>query len=387
MKEILKEKLTDMQQQLLDISEKMYDNPELGDEEFASMELLTDLLKENQFQVETNIINRPTAFKAVYDSSKPGPVIAYLAEYDALPEIGHGCGHNLIGTMSTGAGIALSKVINQTGGKVVVYGTPAEETNGAKVPMSREGIFDDVDVAMILHPEGVSRESGASLANDALEFKYTGKAAHAAASPEEGINALDSVLQLYNGINALREHLPDDVRIHGIITKGGEAANIVPDLAAAEFYIRAQSRQILDETKEKVMQIAKGAALMTGAEMEIIEQEGSYDNMVTNRPLSDIFTKNLKAATGETVYPPQLLKASMDMGDVSRVAPAIHPSIGIGDPSLVLHTKAFADQTISPAGKQALMNGALALACTGYEILSDSALLEEIREAFEEVKV
>lgn len=160
-----------------------------------------------------------------------------MAEYDALPEIGHGCGHNLIGTMSTGAGIALSKVLDQTGGKVIVFGTPAEETNGAKVPMSKEGIFNDMDVAMILHPEGESRESGASLANDALEFKYTGKAAHAAASPEEGINALDSVIQLYNGINALREHLPDDISIHGIITKGGEAANVVPDLAAAEFYI------------------------------------------------------------------------------------------------------------------------------------------------------
>ncbi|GGP09529.1 M20 family metallopeptidase [Oceanobacillus neutriphilus] len=386
MEKILKEKLADIQQQLWDISEKMYYNPELGDEEFASMELLTDLLSENQFQVETNIINRPTAFKAVYDSGKPGPAIAYLAEYDALPDIGHGCGHNLIGTMSTGAGIALSKVVNQTGGKVVVFGTPAEETHGSKVPMSKEGTFEDIDVTMILHPEAESRESGASLANDALEFIYTGKAAHAAASPEEGINALDSVIQLYNGINALREHLPDDVSIHGIITKGGEAANVVPDLAAAEFYIRAQSRQILDETKEKVIQIAKGAALMTGAEIEIIEQEGSYDNMVTNRQLSDIFTKNLKAATDETVYPPQLLKASMDMGDVSRVVPAIHPSIGIGDPSLVLHTKAFADQTISPAGKQALLHGALALACTGYDILSDSALLEKIREEFEEVR-
>lgn len=386
MEKILKEKLADIQQRLWDISEKMYHNPELGDEEFASMELLTNLLREHQFQVETNIINRPTAFKAAYDSGKPGPAIAYLAEYDALPEIGHGCGHNLIGTMSTGAGIALSKVLDQTGGKVIVFGTPAEETNGAKVPMSKEGIFNDMDVAMILHPEGESRESGASLANDALEFKYTGKAVHAAASPEEGINALDSVIQLYNGINALREHLPDDVSIHGIITKGGEAANVVPDLAAAEFYIRAQSRQTLDEAKERVMQIAKGAALITGAEIEIIEQEGSYNNMVTNRTLSDIFTKNLKAATGEIVYPPQLLKASMDMGDVSRVVPAIHPSIGIGDASLVLHTKAFADQTVSPAGKQALVNGALALACTGYDILSDTVLLDEIEKEFEEVK-
>lgn len=384
--EKLEEALAEIQQELWDISKKMYDNPELGDEEFESMKLLTNLLKEHHFQVETNIVDRPTAFQAEYDSGKPGPAIAYLAEYDALPEIGHGCGHNLIGTMSTGAGIALSKIMDRTGGKVVVFGTPAEETNGAKVPMSKESIFDEIDVAMLLHPEGVSRESGASLANDALQFKYIGKAAHAAASPEEGINALDSIIQLFNGINALREHLPSDVRIHGIISNGGEAANIVPDLAVAQFYIRAESRNILDETKDKVIQIAEGAALMTGAALEISAYEIGYNNMITNQPLSDIFTKNLKMITSETVYPAQLLKGSMDMGDVSRVVPAIHPSIGIGDPSLVLHTKAFASQTVSATGKKALLDGALALACTGYDVLSDPALLEKIRVEFEDKK-
>ncbi|WP_040981998.1 M20 family metallopeptidase [Oceanobacillus jeddahense] len=386
MMEKLEETLAEIQQELWDISKKMYDNPELGDEEFESMKLLTNLLKAHHFQVETNIVDRPTAFQAEYDSGKPGPVIAYLAEYDALPEIGHGCGHNLIGTMSTGAGIALSKIVDQTGGKIIVFGTPAEETNGAKVPMSKEGIFDEIDVAMLLHPEGVSRESGASLANDALQFKYIGKAAHAAASPEEGINALDSIIQLFNGINALREHLPSEVRIHGIISNGGEAANIVPDLAVAQFYIRAESRNILDETKDKVIQIAEGAALMTGAALEISAYEIGYNNMITNQPLSDIFTKNLKMITNETVYPAQLLKGSMDMGDVSRVVPAIHPSIGIGDPSLVLHTKAFASQTVSATGKRALLDGALALACTGYDVLSDPALLEKIRAEFEDKK-
>lgn len=382
MKNLLNKELNKIEQELWVMSEQLYHNPELGDKEFKSMELLTDFLTEHQFNIETGIVNRPTAFKAEFKSDKPGPAIAYLAEYDALPEVGHGCGHNLIGTMSTGAGVILSKLVAETGGSVTVFGTPAEETNGAKVPMSESGTFKDIDVAMILHPSDESYASGDSLAMDAIQYSYFGKSAHAAASPEKGINALDSVIQLFNGINALREHLPSDVRIHGVIANGGQAANVVPNKAVAQFYIRAKERAYLNEVVEKVKHIAQGAAMMTGAALEIENYELSYDNMITNHTLSDIFSKNLSEAGVGAVHPAKQDYGSIDMGNVSQVVPAIHPYIGLNEPGLIAHTKDFADKTITEDGKSALSKGAWALATTGFDLLTNPDLLHKVREEF-----
>lgn len=382
MKQDLVKELEKIENDLYGINKKLYENPETGDQEYESMKLLVDYLKKHHFDVETGIVNRPTAFKAEYKSGKPGPTIAYLAEYDALPGVGHGCGHNLIGTMSIGAGIALSKLLGEVGGTVIVYGTPAEETNGAKVPMSKEGMFDEVDVAMILHPGNASTESGDSLAMDAIQFHYKGKTAHAAAAPEKGINALDGVLQLFSGVNALREHVTSDVRIHGIISDGGLAANVIPDNAIAEFYIRAAERDNLNAVVEKIKNIAHGAALMTGATLEISNYELSYDNMATNKALSDAFTKNLKETSDIPVKPAKLDFGSIDMGDVSQVVPSIHPYISMNNPDLTAHTTEFADQTITADGNQALHDGALSLAKTGYDVLTDQDLLTTIKEEF-----
>ncbi|WP_047981002.1 M20 family metallopeptidase [Ornithinibacillus contaminans] len=383
MKNDLKEHLNEVNQDLWGICNTLYQNPELGDQEFESMKLLVTLLQNHGFEVETGLVDRPTAFKAVFPSGKPGPTIAYLAEYDALPGVGHGCGHNLIGTMSVGAGIVLSKLAHETGGSVVVLGTPAEETNGAKVPMSEQGIFDDIDVAMILHPSDQSYVSGDSLAMDAIQFAYTGKASHAAASPEQGINALDSVIQLFNGINALREHLPTDVRIHGIISEGGKAANVVPDYAVGQFYIRAKERFYLNEVVTKVINIAQGAALMTGSSLEISNYELSYDDMITNQALSEAFSSNLKQTSDLPILPAKQSYGSIDMGNVSQVVPAIHPYIGLNKPGLVAHTKEFADQTITNDGYGTLTSGALALAYTGYDILTNDKLYQEIKTEFQ----
>lgn len=386
MKTLLNKEIENIQQQLWNMSDHLYENPELGDQEFKSMKLLVDFLKAHHFDVETGIVNRPTAFKAAFKSSKPGPTIAYLAEYDALPGVGHGCGHNMIGTMSVGAGVILSKLVNEIGGSVVVLGTPAEETNGAKVPMSEEGTFDDVDVAMIVHPGDLSYESGESLAMDAIEFAYSGKASHAAASPEKGINALDSVIQLFNGINALREHLPTDVRIHGVIPEGGQAANVVPDKAVAQFYIRAKERTYLNEVVEKVKNIANGAALMTGATLEMSNYELSYDDMITNNALSQAFITNLKETSEHPVHPQKISYGSIDMGNVSQVVPAIHPYIGLNEPGLIAHTTAFADKTITDEGHQVIADGALALAKTGYDVLTNPELLKDIQAEFNHTK-
>ncbi|TWE06294.1 amidohydrolase [Neobacillus bataviensis] len=382
MKELLKNKLEAIQNRLWEINDILYYHPELGDEEFESMKLLVEFLEQHQFLVEKGIVGRPTAFKAVYDSKKEGPTIAYLSEYDALPEVGHGCGHNMIGTMSAGAGVLLSKVVDEIGGRVIVLGTPAEETNGAKVPMAEQGVFDDIDAAMILHPADESYESGDSLAMDAIQFDFRGRTSHAAASPEKGINALDAVIQLFNGINALRQHVTSDVRIHGIIKEGGVAANIVPDKAIAQFYVRAKDRNYLNEVVQKVISIAEGASSMTGADVHIENYELSYDNMVTNQTLSQLFTSNLLTTGVKQVEKAKESYGSIDMGNVSHVVPAIHPYIGLDSPGLIAHTREFADLTITDNSHKILARGALALALTGFDLITNKEVFEKMKNEF-----
>lgn len=383
MKDQIVKQVKVLKETLSEISDFICCNPELGNNEFKAMEKLTSFLKSHSFSVESNIVGISTAFRAVYDSGKPGPRVAYLCEYDALPGIGHGCGHNMIGTMSSGAAVALSKVLNEIGGEVVVFGTPAEETNGAKVALAEKGAFNGIDVAMIVHPGDKTSESGASLAMDAIQFDFKGKPSHAAASPEEGINALDAVIMTFNGINALRQHVTSDVRIHGIIKEGGKAANIVPDRAIAQFYVRAGKKKYLKELVEKVKDIARGAALMTGAALDISNYELSYDNMNTNNTLSRAFTDNLKLIGVTDIKPASSDHGSIDMGNVSNVVPSIHPYISIvKDTPIVAHTTEFRDATLTETAHEALVKGATALALTGYDVITDKELLDKIKTEF-----
>ena len=386
MKNIILEELQKIKSTMFDINDFMYHNPELGNEEYKAVERLTKFLKEHNFNVEVGVADRPTAFRAIYESKIPGPSIAYLCEYDALPQIGHGCGHNMIGTMSVGAAISLSKSIDKIGGKIIVLGTPAEETDGGKVYMVEKGIFDNVDVAMILHPGSESTKSGESLAMDAIQFEFRGKASHAAACPEEGINALDGVIQTFYGINALRQHVKSDVRIHGIIKEGGIAANIVPEYAVAQFYIRAKDRKYLDSVVEKVKNVARGASLMTGATLEISNYEISYDNLKTNETLSKVFTKNLKNVGVDEIKEPRSSFGSIDMGNVSLVVPSIHPYIGLDCPDIAAHSREMADMTVTDIGHERIIQGAAALALTGYDIITDKNIFSKIKEEFEKSK-
>ncbi|THE13622.1 M20 family peptidase [Bacillus timonensis] len=358
-------------------------NPELGHEEFKACKILTDELKKQNFNVEIGTAGLPTAFEATFDSGKPGATIGIMSEYDALPELGHACGHNLIGTMGIAAGIGLSKVLHETGGKVIVYGTPAEETKGGKVTMAEQGIFEQLDVAMMVHPLSHYEKSGASLAMDAIQFEFFGKAAHAAAAPHEGINALDAVLQTFSSINALRQHITSDARIHGIISEGGKAANIVPDYAVAQFYVRAASRTYVNELVEKVKKCAQGAALQTGATMEWSFYEFSYDDMVTNETFSDAFTDTLieLGVNPEEIHE-RAEGGSLDMGNVSHVVPSIHPYIKICDEPFACHTHGFREAALSNQGKEAMILGAKTMALTGYKILTEPQLLEKIKKEF-----
>ena len=368
MKEILFNEGQKIKDRLAEISEYIYHNPELGNQEFKAVEILTSFLEEHHFTVEREFLNIKTAFRATFDSKKEGPTIGYLCEYDVLPEIGHGCGHNMIGPMSAGAGVLLSKILDEVGGRIIVYGTPAEETDGAKVILAENGVFDELDVAMMAHPASETIRSGDTIALYPLQFTYKGKTAHAAASPHEGINALNSVIQLFNGIDALRQHVTPDVRMHGIITNGGVAANIVPDEAVAQFYFRAATKEILEDVVEKVKKIAEGAALMTGATLSMERYELPYDNLVTNENLSEAFNENLRML-GITEIKEKKSAGSSDIGNVSHITPTIHPYIGISDCYITGHSRALADATITPLGHERLLVGTLALAYTGYDVL------------------
>ena len=379
MKEKMMEFGKSLKSDLCAISDFMYHNPELGNKEYKASEKLVTYLKEKGFTVTYPFLGIETAFEAVYDSGKPGESIAFLCEYDALPEIGHGCAHNMIGAIGAGAGVILSEIMSgkngDMGGKVYVYGTPAEETNGGKVAMSEKGVFKNITAAMMMHPSGFTRESGKSAAMEAVQFRYKGKTAHAAGCPELGINALNSVIQLFNGIDALRQHVKPDVRIHGVISKGGVAANIVPDEAIAQFYIRSATKEYLAEVKEKVLKIAEGAALMTGATLEVSNYELSYDDLKTNQPLSEAFNKNIRDLGIKEIKPALTGAGSSDIGNVSNVVPTIHPYLGITDKDVTGHSVEFAAATLTELAHERLLIGALALAYTGYDVMNGDVKL------------
>ena len=368
MKDILLQEGQKLHAKMCEINDYIYSNPELGNEEFKSSSKLIAFLEEHNFTVEKGLLGIETSFRAIYDSKKPGATIGYLCEYDALPEIGHGCGHNMIGVMSSAAGIALSKVIDEIGGKIIVYGTPAEETNGAKVVFAEEGIFDELDVAMLVHQSDVNMKSGTTQALYPLEFRYKGKTAHAASCPQNGVNALNSVIQLFNGIDALRQHVTPDVRMHGIIVKGGVAANIVPDEAVAQFYFRAATKETLDDILTKVKNIAQGAALMTGATLEMERYEFPNDNLVTHENLSEAFNQNLRELGITEIAPPKS-SGSSDIGNISHKVPTIHPYIQVSACPAPGHTVELAQATVSELGHERLLTGAMALAYTGYDVL------------------
>ena len=389
LKEAIKKNVEDNKELYLSASHQIHANPEIGNEEFFASGLLSGILEKEGFEVERAVAGHETAFLARKKSDKPGPSIAFLAEYDALPGLGHGCGHNIIGTTSVAAAIALSKVIDETGGEAVVFGTPAEEggPNGsAKGSFVKHGLLEGIDAALMVHPSNHTRLTSSSLAVDPLDFEFIGKPAHAAASPEEGINALDAVIQLFNGINALRQQLKDDVRIHGIITHGGDAPNIIPEYAKARFFIRATTRTSLNEVTRKVKAVAEGAALATGAKLNVIAFQNEVDNLLLNKTYDQVF-KEVIEDLGETVVEGDRDGiGSTDAGNISQVVPTIHPYIKIGADDLVAHTVPFREAAASVKGDEALITGAKGLALTAFQLVTDPELLKSIKQEFLERK-
>lgn len=382
-KDTLFQSIEDNKELYIKTSHDIHANPEIGNEEFFASDLHVKNLTNAGFEVEKGVAGHETAFFAIKDSGKPGPTIAYLAEYDALAGIGHACGHNIIGTTSVAAGIALAQVLDETGGRVAVLGTPAEEggPNGsAKGSFANKGYLKDVDVALMLHPGGKTGLTPESLAVDPLDFKFYGKTAHASGAPHLGVNALDAVIQLFNGINALRQQLEDDIRIHGIITHGGDAPNVIPDFASARFYIRAESWKKTVETSDKVRAIAEGAALATGTRVEIERFQNEVKDLVVTPVFDEVLAEELESLGEVVVREKRKGKGSTDAGNISYEVPTVHGGIKIGPDDLAGHTIEFREAAKSKEGDQAILTGAKALAATGYRLLTDAELLEKVKE-------
>lgn len=375
----------------INISHSIFEHPEIGNEEFFASKLLEDTLENEGFSLEKAVAGHPTSFIARKKSSlKSGSTVCYLAEYDALPNLGHACGHNIIGTASIAAAISLSKLIDEIGGEIVVFGTPAEEggENGsAKASFVKHNLLHGIDVCLMIHPGYATSVTSDSLAVDCLEFEYIGKAAHAASHPEQGINALDAIISLFNGINALRQQVTDDVRIHGIITDGGKAPNIIPDYARAKFFVRAAKRKNCDNITKKVINIAKGAELSTGAKLNFRFFQNKIDNFLITKTLDKIFVDSLKTLHIDISDIPKDYRDSTDAGNISQIIPTIQPHIKIGSDKLVAHTEEFAKAAISSEGDYALIIGGKALAFTGLTLLTDRDKLNKVKKDFEKSKI
>ena len=382
-------------QELRNICLDIHAHPELNYQEHHAAQLLSDTLERHGFAVERGIGGVETAFRAeLRGRTGDGPTIAILAEYDALPDVGHGCGHNLIATTAVGAGLGIQANLQMLPGRVVVLGTPAEEGGGGKIRLLEAGVFNDVDVVLSSHPSSnrtfvptdIPLAESWSLAMVGYRYAYHGKAAHAAAAPEAGVNALNAVIHLFTGIDALRQHMREDVRIHGIISDGGKAPNVVPDFAAANFMLRCRDREYLSEVVvDKVRRIAEGAALITGASLEVSPFYPFYENVLPNGVLASVIRDNagkVNLRIDELVSGRRGSGASTDFGNVSQVIPAFEMRYAVSEEPVASHSTEMCTVAASEAAFAQAITVAKVLALTAVDLLTNRVLLENTQADF-----
>ncbi|MDQ7823581.1 MAG: M20 family metallopeptidase [Candidatus Eremiobacteraeota bacterium] len=368
--------------EIVAVSRYIHRNPEEGYKEFKASKYLHEKLESQGFTVEHPMKSIPTALRAAPAGRRGKPAVGFMAEYDCLPGIGHGCGHNLIAASAFGAAAAMAPFLEETGGSVWFFGTPAEEYDGGKIPMLAEGVFAPIDVALEMHPECLWMVNTITLAMDALEIQFRGRAAHAACAPHEGVNALDAMITFFNAVNALRQQVKPDIRIHGIITHGGTYPNIIPDFTAARFYVRSMKRCDLGIVTEKMKNCARGAAKATGCRLKIKSFERSMDDMFNNPVVMGLLEENLGRLGVTDIAREDLEPGSTDFGNVSHVVPSVYMYAATAPPGKPLHTKEFARLSATEPAHESLILSVKAMALTACDLLTDGALLKRVQEAF-----
>ncbi len=373
---------------LIRMSSTVHSNPEIGYQEFKTSKLYCDALHEHGFEVTRGISGMETAFKAVRKGKADGSTVALLAELDALPGLGHACGHNIIGTASVGAGMALSKLMPEMPGTLIVFGTPAEEA-AVDNACGKPRMLDEIkvaDAAMLVHPGVKNTVKSLNVCREAMIFKFYGKAAHAGGAPHLGINALDGVLNTFNLINALRQHVRMDVRIHGIVSQGGNSPNIVPEYAEMRLYVRAKDPAYLEETVERVKNCARGAAVGTGTKVEIGTTATRDLNMVSNPTLAELFARNWESLGAKVEEVKERSYGSSDMGDVSQVIPGLHPTVAIAPEGTAGHSVAFREAAKSEKGNEGLILACKGLAMTAVDLFTRHDQVEKMKKDFQDFK-
>jgi len=373
--------IDDISDELIAVSHAIHENPELGYEEHFAHEQLTKVLIDKGLDVHKSAYEIDTAFEAT--AGKTGPVVALLCEYDALPGIGHACGHNIIAAAGIGAGLAASTLAETFNGQLRILGTPAEEGGGGKVRMLNRGAFESVEAVLMIHPADADLPNISSLAVQQLKATYTGKAAHAAAAPEKGINALDGAVLGYMGVAALRQHIAPDERLHGIFTNGGQKANIVPETAESTWYARSSTMDRLEVLKIRLVETLNGGAKSAGCEIQIEWINEPYAEVLDNTPILDAYMKNsesigrvIKAPIGDGVV------GSTDLGNVSHVVPSIHPMVKVAPEGTAIHTIDFEKWAKSEEADKGLLDSAKAMAMTVIDCWHDPSLLKQAKEFF-----
>lgn len=380
----LLEELSDLEAEMCHYNLWLYENPELPREEYRAAEEISGWLEKHGFKVEKGVAELPTAFVATYQGGSGGPEVGFLAEYDALPVIGHGCGHNIIATSCVGAAISAARWLkaSQSAGKVIVYGCPDEEYDGGKVPMIESGLFSPrLNAALHIHPGMVNRLWGWTPSATSMVMKFHGKAAHSAYEPEEGINALHALLVTFRALDALRHHVKDGTRMPATITDGGGAPNAVPAYAEARIHLTALEKEHLLEVIEKVKNCGRGGALATGADVEFWEGP-IYDHMLLNETLGGRVNSHFERLGLDTI-PPVAGTASTDVGNVSVVVPTCAATIAIAEEDIKMHSREFAIATVSDRGVKAMKDAAAIMALTAVDIFKDENLRERVRKEFQ----
>jgi amidohydrolase len=363
---------------LLEVSHRIHGHPELLFEERFAADVLASALG-----TEAGAYGLDTAFESRYGSGR-GPTVAVICEYDALPGIGHGCGHNVIAAAGLGAGLAAASLAEEAGGRLVVLGTPAEEGGGGKVLMAERGAFEGIDAALMVHPAGADLTEADVIAIATWRVEYFGRGAHAAAAPHHGRNALDAMVLGYNAVAALRQHIEGTDRIHGVFSEAGDKPNIVPDHTVAEWYVRSATIDTLQPLKARVLACLEGGAAAAGCRIEVEPTCREYTDLRTNPALIDLYRANSEAL-GRSVADPSpgnRVVASTDMGNISHLVPSIHPMIALAPPDVPLHSAEFAEWAASERADRAVLDGAKAMAMTVLDLWLSAEAAEEVRAAF-----